>query len=153
MRGMSPVSDKHSTTEVVAALRRKLHEYMESAAEAFEETPQHTRSVVAYARYLVHIRKKLTQAVRTVQDAPSDVHERLLRQAEIAYLTNPERFANVKGRLELMKAWGTLLVEASEKLAADRERGQSYAKGDDGWNDQSPIAIASRKTLGHPRTQ
>lgn len=134
-------------------LRRKLHEYMESAAEAVEETPQHTRSIVAYARYLVHIRKKLSQAVRTVQGAPSDVHERLLRQAEISYLSDPERFTKVRGRLELMKVWGTLLVEASDKLAADQERGRMYAEGDDAWNERSPIAAASRKSLGHPRTQ
>ena len=153
MRKMPTASDQRSAAEVVAALKRKLHDYMELAAEAVEETPKHTRSVIDYFRYLVHVRKKLGVAVRTIHNAPSNVHEQLLRQAEISYLSNPDRFANVTGRLDLMKAWGTLLIESSEKLVADRARGEKYAQGDDGWDDRSPIAAASRASLRNPQVQ
>jgi hypothetical protein len=95
----------------------------------------------------------LRYVVGTIRDAPVDTHERLLRQAEISYLADPDRFANISGRLSLLEVWDSLLVEASEKLAADRKRADAYAAGDDGWDDRSPVAVASRAALRSPDKQ
>ena len=133
--------------EIIERVRRKLYGYFEAAAEAVEEKPQQTRSIFSYARYSVGIRKQSLGAVRVLHGAPTDVHERLLRQAEVSYLTHPERFSEVRGRVDLMKAWYRIAIEASEKLAGDEERRESFG-GDDGWDDRSPVAQASRRALG-----
>ena len=149
MGAMAPVQHQRSNAEAVESLRRKLHGYMESAAEAIGEAPARTRSAMSYFRYLVHVRRRLREALKTVRGADSDLHERLLRQAEISYLTKPERFSHLTGRIQLLEAWTSLLIEANEKLANDKMRAQAYAEAarSNAENDSSAVAVASRAAL------
>lgn len=113
--------------EVLERLRMKLHGYMEQAAGSVETAPRRAWHVLSYARYLVHVRRRLARVRMRLSDAPVEYHEQLLRQAQIAFLTKPERFEDLSGRTELLEAWTAVLLEAADKLAQDARRSEEYA--------------------------
>jgi hypothetical protein len=145
--GLVPATyNAYSTSEVVARVRRKLEDYFEAASAASERP----RNVLSLVRYFVHFRHELTGAVQHLRSADEDAHEKLLRQAEIAFLSRPERFANISGRSDLIQAWTTLLIEADEKLEADRRKTEAYrqAAGRGEMDEESgAVAVASRQAL------
>jgi hypothetical protein len=126
---------------VVQNLRRRLEEYFEAASE-------HPRNFLSLVRYFVHVRHQLAGAVQHLRSADEDGQERLMRQAEIAFLTRPGRFSELSGRAELIRAWTTLLVEANEKLEADERRATRYAaQAREEAEGENAVAVASRAAL------
>jgi len=139
--GVVPATRERSATEAVARLRRKLDEY-------FEVASARPRNLFSLVQYFVHVRHQLGDAVQHLRN--EDVHERLLRQAEIAFLTRPHRFAEVNGRSDLIRAWTTLLVEANEKLEADERKTAQYAAAvaaDPENEGPTAVSAASRAAL------
>jgi hypothetical protein len=138
-----PATRDRPAADAVSQLIRKVSEYFDAATER-------PKNAVALVRYFVHVRHQLTQAAYHLRSANEDVQEQLMRQAEIAFLTRPGRFATVNGRADLIRAWTTLLVEADQKLEADARKTERYARmadaADEADND-SAVMTASRTTV------
>ncbi len=139
-----PATRNRLATDAVVRLRRRLEEYFEAASE-------HPRNVLSLVRYFVHVRHQLSDAAQHLRFGNEDVYERLLRQAEVAFLTRPQRFAAVQGRSDLIRAWTTLLVEANEKLEADERRAARYAEAEADDRGPTVVSEASRLALERPR--
>ena len=96
------------------------------------------------------MRRELAHASQALRDADDPQRERVIRQAEIAYFTYPERFARIHGRTDLLKEWTKLLLEATEKIAVEDSRREAYAAAASENRDEradSPVSVASRRTV------
>jgi hypothetical protein len=145
-----------SNSEVIAQLRRKLLGYMEQAAEAVkpvEEAPGSAKRLLGYARYLVGIRRRLRTVASELHGSSPDVQDRLMRQAEISFLTHQDRFSNIEGRAALLEAWTGVLVEAGEKLEADRRRAERYAEVAAEVDEPTAVGSMSTAVMGSWHTE
>lgn len=131
---------------MVASLRR----FLIHSFEAAEEAAERPRRAYEFARFLVRARHELAHASQALRDADDPERERVMRQAEIAYFTYPERFARIQGRADMLKEWTKLLLEATEKVAIENSQHEAYAVvADENRNERadSPVAVASRRSV------
>ena len=122
--------------EVIERLREKLVQTFEQAVEktarAADEVayaPRHLEHLIEFVRAIIRQRNRLAHAMTTVIDAKTaEQQERVLREANLAYLRDPARFIRPRSQLGLLQAWTELLFEATERVHRDDEYGKLYAE-------------------------
>jgi hypothetical protein len=109
----------------------RLERVRDKLREVFDEAARAARSVghaFALAQELNRMRFALAHVLRTLGTFQSErEHELVLREAELAYLRQYERFSRAPGRSELLRAWTNLLVEATAKVERDQAEAEEYA--------------------------
>ena len=119
----SPVHTR-SDRDVVERVRGKLLGYIEDAADGVRLSGR----AVSLATYYVRHRERLNR-VRVLLHAVSrtEDHERVMHEAERAYLRQKEAFESAPSSSFLLRAWTDVLVEATEKVERDRSDAVRYA--------------------------
>lgn len=116
-----PTRSDHDT---LARVRARLLIYMDEAAEGARRSGH----AVSLAAYLVRRREGLDRARRVLHSlTQADDHERILREAQLAYLRRREAFVDAPSASSLLRAWTDLLVEAADKVERDREDSERFA--------------------------
>lgn len=101
--------------------------------------------------YLFTRRNELADAAALISQGPERASQ-VVRDVELTSLREPDRFAKVEGRSDLLRAWTTLLVESADRVASEERWGDIYAATADaddefaeasaaeagrGWQDES----------------
>jgi hypothetical protein len=119
-------SSSRPAAEVIDAVKRRLAGYFEAAEDAFEDAS--TRPMHAYrlGHYLFTRRNELAHAAALISQGPERASQ-VVRDVELTSLREPDRFAQVEGRSDLLRAWTALLVESADRVASEEHWGDIYA--------------------------
>lgn len=127
-----PTRSDHDT---LGRVRARLLAYVDEAAEGARRSGR----AVSLAAYLMRKRERLDRTRRVLHSfSRSDDHERILREAQLAYLRQPQVFADAPSSSSLLRAWTDLLVEATEKVDRDRSDSERFAAVAAGSTDDDP---------------
>lgn len=121
------------------------------------ETVSAARSLMGTAGLLGDLfsrRGELHEAEEVLKSVDERDRDRVLREAQLAYVRHESEFRDVRGRSDLVRAWTGLLIEATHKVARDRVDADRYAavtggKSGDAWASASAIAARERWKDGH----
>lgn len=128
-----------SDHDVLARVRARLLTYVDEAAEGARRSGR----AVSLAAYYVRRRERLNRA-RVVLHSLTGTgdQERILHEAELAYLRRKGEFVDAPTSSSLVRAWTDLLVEATEKVEQDRRDAELFAAvgaqstaDDRGWEE------------------
>jgi hypothetical protein len=137
-----PAHEKHTVAEdLMARLRVAVDEAADAARSlwgAFEILED-----------LVRHRMQLSQAHETLRGIDPALRDRVLREAQLSYIRH-ERSITEGGRADLVRAWTSLLIEATEKVTRDRADAEKYAAvaGQGPSEDDRDWADATAALLG-----
>ena len=130
---MAKTSPSFTAADLMAKLRAAVDEAADTARSLW--------GVLGILEDLVRYRTQLADALETLQDVDPSERDRVLREAQLAYVRH-ERDVTTHGRSGLVRGWTWFLVEAAQKVERDRNDAERFAKAahsrsaDDGaWED------------------
>lgn len=132
--------------EALERVRSKLLAYFDEATEGARVS---SRAFSLFA-YYVRQRDRLnrTRIVLHTARKPEE-HERILHEAEMAYLRRQSAFSDAPSSSSLLREWTNLLVEATEKVDQDRQDAALFARvGSHPSDDDREWADAAARTAG-----
>jgi hypothetical protein len=108
----------------------RVAELMSRLRAAVDEAVDYARSVgglVGLVEDYFRHRVQLASALETLKAVEPRERDRVLREAQLAYVRHERSFIEAPGGAGLLRAWNGLLLEATAKVSRDRSDAEKYA--------------------------
>jgi hypothetical protein len=109
--------------DVIERVKSRLLAWLDEAAEQARTSGR----ALALAAYYVMHRDRLNRARSVFRAASVADQERVMREAQLAYLRRESAFSDAASPSALLREWANVLVEAAEKVDRDNGDAQLYA--------------------------